>query len=133
MKKPKKLNNEIKTNFKESFGKEDLKKHLVKLGFSIQEKDWYKSLNACDDPGCPACSLENSKSTENQSIEDLFAPTKSESNVEFFPGSSIEDTNIYVDGVLLKGVTKATLEYCSETGDPTLKLEIVGFSVELDR
>lgn len=116
---------------KEELNKKDFKKKLFSLGFDPQHTKWLEQ-DGCGNPNCPECAP-GYETVKEYSIGDLFAPTNSESNVEFFPGSSIEDTKVFVDGVLLKGVTKAALEYSSETGDPVLKLELVGFSVEFDR
>jgi len=103
---------------------------LAKLGFDVSQP----STSGCDNPDCMYCG--NGKlfgyipiKQKEEMEEDLFAPAI-DCNVTFVPGNSDEDTFIYVGEELLKGVTKAKLCYDSETGVPTLELEIVGFSVE---
>lgn len=115
----------------DKLNKEKLNKKVPNLGFDPQHTKWLTQ-KGCGNPNCPDCSPGH-ETFKQYSLGDLFAPTNSESNVEFFPGSSIEDTAVYVDGVLLKGVTKVLLEYSSETGDPVLKLELAGFSIEFNR
>jgi hypothetical protein len=108
-----------------------LEKELSKIGLSVDEaSDWLNSSKPCGQAGCPTCGdVENMSEEEyvkylnNTSEEDT-------SNVSFVPGATAEETLIYVGDTLLKGVTKATLEYDAELGVPMLKLEILGVTLE---
>lgn len=57
--------------------------------------------------------------------EDDYTP----SNVEFVVGDSIEDTELYVEGVQITGCIKASLDYNTELGVPTLTLTVIKPSI----
>jgi hypothetical protein len=48
-----------------------------------------------------------------------------QSNVELFIGKSIEDTELYVEGVQITGCIKANLEFDVELGLPTLTITVL--------
>ena len=108
-----------------------LEKELGKIGLSVDEaSDWLNSSKPCGQAGCPTCSDIESM-TDEEYVNYLNNSTNEEvSNVSFVPGATAEETLIYVGETLLRGVTKATLEYDAELGVPLLKLEILGVSLE---
>lgn len=100
-----------------------LERELGKIGLSVDEaSEWLngETSKSCGMEGCPTCDTTQFDDLNDSDI----------SNVSFVPGATAEETLIYVGNTLLKGVTKASLEYDAELGLPMLKLEILGVSVE---
>jgi hypothetical protein len=89
----------------------------------------------CCECGSPAClwgkydqfAMNAPSSAESGAIQDNNAEL---SNVVFTPGSYTESTEVYVDGIKLTGVSKASLEYDAEMGVPVLKLEIIAPQIQ---
>jgi hypothetical protein len=108
-----------------------LEKELGKIGLSVDEaSDWLNSSKPCGQEGCPTCG-DIERMTDEEYVNYLNNTTEEDaSNVSFIPGATAEETLIYVGETLLRGVTKATLEYDAELGVPMLKLEILGVSLE---
>jgi hypothetical protein len=108
-----------------------LEKELSKIGLSVDEaSEWLNSSKPCGQAGCPTCG-DIESITDEEYVNYLNNSTNEEvSNVSFVPGATAEETLIYVGETLLRGVTKATLEYDAELGVPLLKLEILGVSLE---
>lgn len=111
-----------------------LEKELSKIGLSVDgAKEWLNggtASNACGQLGCPTCGDIESM-TDEEYVNYLNNTTEEDaSNVSFIPGETAEETLIYVGETLLRGVTKATLEYDAELGVPLLKLEILGVSLD---
>ena len=108
-----------------------LEKELGKIGLSVDEaSEWLNSSKPCGQAGCPTCGDIESM-TDEEYVNYLNNTTEEDaSNVSFIPGATAEETLIYVGETLLRGVTKATLEYDAELGVPMLKLEILGVSLE---
>jgi hypothetical protein len=55
-----------------------------------------------------------------------------QSNVELFIGKSIEETELYVEGVQITGCIKANLEFDVELGLPTLTITVLNPQVGAD-
>jgi hypothetical protein len=109
-----------------------LEKELSKIGLSVDEaNDWLKSGKPCGQANCSTCGNIDPSVSDIEYANYINSTTNEEAgNVSFIPGATAEETLIYVGETLLRGVTKATLEYDAELGVPLLKLEILGVSLE---
>lgn len=92
----------------------------------------------CCECGSPAClwgkydqfndsAATAPSSAESRTIQDSDIEL---SNVVFTPGSYTESTEVYIDGIKVTGVSKASLDYDAEMGVPVLKLEIIAPQIQ---
>jgi hypothetical protein len=134
MKKTTKTTKTTKTNkpsTSTTAAQKQLEKELGKIGLSVDEaSDWLNGGKPCGQAGCPTCG--DIEKMSDAAYANYINSTTNEGagNVSFIPGATAEETLIYVGETLLRGVTKATLEYDAELGVPLLKLEILGVSLE---
>lgn len=78
-----------------------------------READYLESIWGPDYPDNPAAPFEEAEEQDTQS------------NVELYIGTSVEDTELYVEGVQITGCIKANLEFDAELGLPTLTLKVL--------
>ena len=126
-----KSTNTAKPSTNTNTAQKQLEKELGKIGLSVDEaSNWLNSSKPCGQAGCPTCGdIENM--TDDEYVNYLNSTAEEDvSNVSFIPGATAEETLIYVGETLVRGVTKATLEYDAELGVPLLKLEILGVNLE---
>ena len=121
------------------------KNSLESIKSFLESKNEEEEVGCCE-CGSPACLWNkydklSSKSAythafDNQpSWEEIDAPSTNKpeqafSNIVFAPSTSTENTEAYLNGTKITGVSKASLEYDAELGVPVLKLEIIAPQIQ---